>query len=388
MIRVADSYTVDASGLVLTKDGYLVGDAKIARGGNVQQYYGRELGLSGEDAGKVFGVYRDPDIVFNKDSMRSLAGRPITRNHPSEEVNSRNWKDLAKGSVGGTISRDGEHVVASMAIMDAAAVDELQNNPGARALSAGYTVDIAKEDGVAPDGTPYQYKQAGELRFNHVAYLPDNNPRAGNTRIGDKGNPDSNNPAHTTKDEGGHMADNLRKVTFDGLSIETTDQGAQAIEKLTKQVSDANDAKAALVDSHKAAIEAKDAEIAKKDAEIDALKGKVLDAAALDAAVTARADLIAKAAKVSDQDYSGKSDVEIRKMAVAKKFGDAAVADKSDAYIEARFDIAVGDSAGNDPVREAFKDSRSTHVSTTDAAAAEQAAYQKYLTRHDRKKDA
>lgn len=388
MIRVADSFTVDASGLVLTKDGYLVGDAKIARAGNVQQYLGRELGLTGDDASKVFGVYRDPDIVFNKDSMRSLAGRPITRNHPSEEVNARNWKDLAKGSVGGTISRDGEHVVASMAIMDAAAVDELVANPGARALSAGYTVDIAKEDGTAPDGTPYQYKQTGELRFNHVAYLPDNNPRAGNTRIGDKGNPDSNNPAHTTKDEGGHMADNLRKVTFDGLSIETTDQGAQAIEKLTKQVSDANDAKAALVDSHKAAIEAKDAEIAKRDAEIDALKAKSLSDADLDKRVAARSDLLANAKLVADQDYTGKSDAEVRKMAVAKKFGDAAIADKSEAYVEARFDLAVADAAKSDPVRDAFKDSRSTTVSANDAAAVEKAAYEAYLKRHDRKKEA
>lgn len=385
MIRVADSFTVDASGLVLTKDGYLVGDAKIARAGNVQEYYGRELGLTGDDAGKVFGVYRDPDIVFNKDSMRSLAGRPITRNHPSEEVNAKNWKDLAKGSVGGTISRDGEHVVASMAIMDAAAVDELVANPGARALSAGYTVDIAKEDGTAPDGTPYQYKQTGELRFNHVAYLPDNNPRAGNTRIGDERNPGKPTPAQPTKDEGGHMADNLRKVTFDGLSIETTDQGAQAIEKLTKQVSDANDAKAALVDSHKAAIEAKDAEIAKRDAEIDALKAKSLSDADLDKRVAARSDLLANAKLVADQDYTGKSDAEIRKLAVAKKFGDAAIADKSDAYVEARFDIAVADSA-KDPVREAFKDNGRTPSNMNDAAALEDAAYKRYLARHDRKK--
>lgn len=387
MIRVADSFTVDASGLVLTKDGYLVGDAKIARAGNVQEYYGRELGLTGDDASKVFGVYRDPDIVFNKDSMRSLAGRPITRNHPSEQVTAKNWKDLAKGTVGGVISRDGEHVVASMAIMDASAVDELRSNPGARALSAGYTVDIEREDGIAPDGTPYQYKQSGELRFNHVAYLPGNNPRAGNTRIGDQGNPDIISPAQPN--EGGHMADsNLRKVIVDGLSVETTDQGAQAIEKLTKQVGDAMAAKDTLIADHAKAIAAKDAEIAKKDAEIDALKGKVMDAAALDAAVTARADLIAKAKTVADQDYTGKSEAEIRKMAVAKKFGDAAVADKSAEYIEARFDIAVGDSANVDPVRSAYKGAPNNVINLSDAAAIEQKALDAYLTRHDRKKEA
>jgi hypothetical protein len=174
-------------------------------------------------------------------------------------------------------------------------------------------------------------------------------------RIGDSGNADIIHPAQPN--EGGHMADStLRKVMIDGLSVETTEQGAQAIDKLTKQVGDAKAENATLVSDHAKAVAAKDAEIAKKDAEIDALKGKVMDAAALDAAVTARADLIAKAKTVADQDYAGKSEAEIRKLAVAKKFGDAAIAGKSDDYVSARFDIAVEDSASADPVRQAVKD--------------------------------
>lgn len=385
MIRVADSFTVDASGLVLTKDGYLVGDAKIARAGNVQEYYGRELGLTGDDAGKVFGVYRDPDIVFNKDSMRSLAGRPITRNHPSEEVNASNWKDLAKGSVGGTISRDGEHVVASMAIMDASAVDELVANPGARALSAGYTVDIAKEDGTAPDGTPYQYKQTGELRFNHVAYLPDNNPRAGNTRIGDKGNPDSNHPAQTTKDEGGHMADNLRKVLVDGLQVETTEAGEVAINALKAKVADSADRLTAANDAHTMAIAAKDTEIGALTAKLAEAESKALTDAELDAHVTKRAELVAKAKSVvADADFSGKSESEIRKIVVAKKLGDASIIGKSDEFVAGCFAM-LADSA-KDPVREAFKDNGRTPTNLNDAKALEDAAHARYLARHDRKK--
>ncbi len=370
MIRVADSYTVDASGLTLTRDGYLVGEARIARAGNVQQYYGSELGLTGDDASKVFGVYRDPDIVFNKDSMRSLAGRPITRNHPSEQVTAKNWKDLAKGTVGGVISRDGEHVVASMAIMDAGAVDELNSNPGARALSAGYTVDIERADGVAPDGTPYQYKQSGELRFNHVAYLPGNNPRAGNTRIGDQGNPDIISPAQPN--EGGHMADsNLRKVIVDGLSVETTEQGAQAIEKLTKQVGDAQAANVALADSHKAAIAAKDTEIGELTAKLKDAEAKILADADLDARVAQRAELVSKAKAIVDADYTGKSDAEIRKSVVAAKLGDETVAGKSDEFVAGCF--AMLDSAA-DPVRQAVKDGVTTVQAKDNGYAASVAA--------------
>lgn len=158
-MQIKDSLTLDASGLSRSADGYLVGSAKVARAFNVQQYLGREIGLTGDEASRVFGVYRDPDVVFDDASMASLAGRPVTRGHPPSGVSAQSWKDLAVGTMGGRVVRDGEHVVASMAIMDAAAADEVEN--GARALSAGYTVEIVKDEGIAPDGTPYQYRQSG-----------------------------------------------------------------------------------------------------------------------------------------------------------------------------------------------------------------------------------
>ncbi|MDR2881451.1 MAG: DUF2213 domain-containing protein [Azoarcus sp.] len=177
-----DSLTLDASGLTRTRDGYLIGDARVSRAGNVQQYLGRELGLTGDDAAKVFGVFRDPDAVFDEGSMMSLAGRPVTRGHPEGAVTADNWKELAKGQVAGVIRKDGEHVVAPMAIMDAAAAAEVER--GARSLSAGYTCELIADSGTAATGEAYQFRQS-KIRFNHVAYLPDNNPRAGNTRIGD-----------------------------------------------------------------------------------------------------------------------------------------------------------------------------------------------------------
>lgn len=336
---IVDSLTLDASGLKLTQDGYLVGDARVSRAGNVQSYYGHELGLTGDEQHQVFGVYRDPDVVFDNASMLSLAGRPVTRGHPAEGVTADNWKDLAVGQMGGAIRRDGEHVVASMAIMDSSAAKEIAS--GARSLSAGYSVGIIRDSGTAPDGTPYQFKQEGPLRFNHVAYLPDNNPRAGNTRIGDN-----------TPPLGGHqMADALRKLLVDGLTIETTEQGAQAIEKLNKQLADAGTTVSTMTTDHARALAAKDAELAKKDAAIDALKASVLTDAALDARVKQRSDLIAAATRIVDADYSGKSDAEIRKSVVLAKLGDAAVAGKADAYVDARFDILLED-ASKDPMRQ------------------------------------
>lgn len=350
---IQDSLTLDASGLKLTRDGFLVGEARVSRAGNVQQYLGRELGLTGDEASKSFGVYRDPDVVFDTASMMSLAGRPVTRNHPKDAVTASNWKDLAVGQVGGIIRRDGEHVVAPMAIMDAAAAQEVAN--GARCLSAGYTVDVVPSVGTAPDGTPYQFKQAGELRFNHVAYLPDNNPRAGNTRIGDehqtgdKGRPDQVSPRPNGDQP---MADNLRTVTVDSVTYPMTEQGAQLVQRLQGLLGDASTALTTAKTTHDAALAAKDADLAKKDAEIADLKTKVLDGPALDALVAERSTVVAKAKALDAKVVTdGKSNAEIKRAVL----GDAAK-DKSDAYVDAAFDLKTADIKAPDPLRQIISD--------------------------------
>ncbi|XHE14075.1 DUF2213 domain-containing protein [Agrobacterium deltaense] len=353
-MQIRDSLTVDAAGLTLTRDGYVVGEAKVSRAYNVQQYYGAELGLMGDEAGKVFGVYRDPEVVFDERSMLSLAGRPVTRGHPDGEVNASNWRDLAKGAMGGTIKRDGEHVVASMVIMDADSAKEVMD--GARALSAGYTVSVVRDEGIAPDGTPYQFRQAGELRFNHVAYLPDNNPRAGNTRIGDAWRDKGLAPiTPSTKED--KMSDALKTVVLGDKAVQVAVSDVAAFEAFkaesAKALADANAA-------HTAALAAKDAELAKKDAELDAIKGKVLSDADLDKRVQDRADLIAVASVIAkDVKTTGLSDAAIRKAVVASKLGDAAIAGKADAYIDARFDILAEDAkkeAGADPFARVVSD--------------------------------
>lgn len=132
-------------------------------------------------------------------------------------------------------------------------------------------------------------------------------------------------------------------------------------------------------DAHKAEIDAKDAELAKKDAEIDDLKGKVLDGAALDAAVAARGDLIAKARAIApDVKTDGLSDAAIRKAVVVAKLGDA-VKDKADAYIDARFDILAEDAEVVDPVRQHIIQSPVVHKNDAHAG---------YLARMTGKKEA
>lgn len=394
-MQIFDSLALDASGLAFTREGFLTGDAKVARAGNVQHYLGRELGLKDDDASRVFGVYRDPETVFDEDSMRSLVGRPVTRGHPPKGVTADNWKELTVGQVGGRVVRDGEHVVAPMAIMDAASAKEVA--AGARSLSAGYSVEIVADEGIAPDGTAYQFRQASPLRFNHVAYLPDNNPRAGNTRIGDsnwgptpltqyelalvdraRGQQHQHGDDHNPSTRNHPMSD--KTILVDGLSVVTNDAGAQAIGKLQQQLKDAQTAAGTAEAAHQAAITAKDAAIAKAEGERDALKAQVLSDADLDKRVQQRGDLVAKAKAVHDTDYSGKTDAQVRQAAVVAKLGDAAVAGKHEAYVEALFDGLYTNAKPQDPVVQAMRDSRAQPTQVKDNGYAASVAGLDYRT--------
>ena len=142
----------------------------------------------------------------------------------------------------------------------------------------------------------------------------------------------------------------LSTVTVDGLSVETTDAGAQAISKLQTELADAQTQLEASGTTHQGELAAKDAELATKDAKIDELEGNVLTDAEVYQLVNDRADLIATAKSIADKDYAGMSDAEIKSTAVVAKLGQATVDDKSTDYVSARFDILAEDAA-QDPVR-------------------------------------
>ncbi len=331
--------------------GYLEANARTARVG-VQQYLGSEVGKP--ELG-VVNVYRDEREVFSKRSLDTFSKIPITNDHPAEAVTAANWRDLAVGTTGDEVLRDGEYLKIGLKITDAAAVKAVQD--GKRELSVGYTTDLVWENGVAPDGTPYQARQTA-IAANHIAIVA--RGRAGSqARIGDGASWGASpfTSDHNPKKE---TIMTLKTVTVDGIPVEVTDQGAVVIATLQKRLDDAN-AKMSTADAaHLAAIAAKDAELAKKDAELDATKGKVLSDADLDKRVQDRADLIAVATVIAkDVKTTGLSDSAIRKAVVAAKLGDAAIAGKADAYIDARFDILAEDAkkeAGADPFARVVSD--------------------------------
>lgn len=144
-----------------TPEGYLIcRDAVLARTGT-QEYHKNEIfsDYNGEDV--VVNVIRDSKEVFSQEAIASFENKPVTCEHPEEDVTPDNYKDYAVGFVRdvhkGTV--DGQEVLlGNLIITDADCINDIEN--GIRTdLSCGYTCDITDEK------EPRQVN----IRGNHVA---------------------------------------------------------------------------------------------------------------------------------------------------------------------------------------------------------------------------
>lgn len=361
-VNLVDSIQIADGTMRRTKDGYLAATARVARGNNVQKYLGVEMGHP--DLHTV-DVYRPDSEVFNKESLHSFAHRPMTNDHPSESVTAGNWSKYAKGYTGDRIARDGEFISVPLLLTDADTIHAMED--GKREMSVGYQAEIDWTPGITPSGLHYDAIQR-KIRANHIALV--DRARAGHgARIGD-----NDTPSTVVTSTEADMADNLTVVDVDGLSIPTTPQAAQVINKLQSKL---KDAQTTITDSETAnteALEAKDKELATKDAKIAELEKEVMTDSKFDQMVKARSELVAVAKSIKAGSYSG-SEAEIKKAVVSAMLGDAAIKDRSEAYIDARFDILAEDAAKADPVKKALADGKPANVNDDGQAEYEARIY-------------
>lgn len=352
-----DRLTLDAKADKVVKHdrGFLIASPRTARIG-MQVYSGAEVDPNNaqglRDRERVM-IYRPAEEVFSGDTLASMAYQPITNDHPAEMVDAKNWKQYATGFTGGEVARDGDYIRLPTMIMDASQVEDIDS--GKRQLSWGYKCRIEFGDGQTPEGVAYDGVQR-EIRGDHLAVVIA--ARAGpECQFRDAAQP----PKPTTQEP----TMSLRKVLLDGISIETTEQGEQAISRLQGllrvadgKVESQGGQIAGLEAAHRVAIEAKDGEIA-------ALKASAPTAATLDGLVTARIALVGSARRLLGDsfDHAGKSDADIRRAAVVARLGDAAVAGKSDEYVAACFDTLAAQavqtqdaSGGNQMLRDPIRD--------------------------------
>ncbi|MBY5657172.1 DUF2213 domain-containing protein [Rhizobium leguminosarum] len=348
-MQFTDKLTLDGA-IRRTADGYGVVSAKVARGGNVQLYLGSEVGMNDK---ATVRVYRPESEVFKKGAIASYAGVPVTINHPKNGVSADTWKDLAVGEVGDDVLRDGEFVRVPMMLRDAKAIKAVED--GKRELSMGYSAEITIADGVTPSGETFDAIMS-DFKMNHVAIV-DQARGGAELRIGDGADKWGAAPISTTDKETVTMTDALRTVVVDGLSVQTTDQGAQAIAKLLKDL-ESSAAKIVSSDAaHATAIAAKDEEIGTLKAENQKLKDAAPKPADLDKLVADRAALVTTIKAIDSKiEMSGVSDSDLRRAAVKAKLGDEMVKDASDAEITGMFKAIAKDVKTADPFARAVSE--------------------------------
>ncbi|MDG4872839.1 DUF2213 domain-containing protein [Xylella fastidiosa] len=147
-----------------TPEGYLIVPARFARTG-IQHYAAHELGLSGADPQRVIRVYRPPEEVFAAEAIASFDGRPITDEHPDEEVTAENWRAHAVGFARNP-RREGEYLVADLTITDEATIERLKLE---QELSGGTAPSTTGLPGLDPGrATPTRCKSRSDP-WQHIA---------------------------------------------------------------------------------------------------------------------------------------------------------------------------------------------------------------------------
>jgi hypothetical protein len=333
----------------ITRDGYLVADARVGKANNIQTYSAGELGMEDRDPRDQIRVFRPEDEVFAADALKSLAHRPVTIDHPSEQVTAENWRKLAVGDVGGEIARDGEFIRVPLKVMDADAINAIRIDHSE--FSLGYRATLSIETGDYL-GEPYDAVMRN-FRYNHLAAVPA--ARGGpELRIVDERPSDarrkpekilsvhSDATGQTGHSNSGGDAKMPHVLIIDGLQVpNVSDEAKAAIEKLQGQVKDAQEASGKLTGD----LATANTTIQTKDGEIAALKKQLEDAqvtpARLQQLADARAKVIEDAKKLDPKVVTdGKTDAEIKRAAVSVKLGDAAK-DMADAAVEGAFAALV-----------------------------------------------
>ena len=162
-----------------TPEGYLIcTDAILARTGK-QTYRRREVFGDMSDKGEEeIEINRDEKEVFNPVTLASFENKPLTIEHPNEDVNPENHHDYAVGFTR-DIKRgrvDGNDVMlGTIVVTDAEAIKDIESGELVE-LSCGYDCDVVDE------ANPQQRN----IRGNHVALCE--RGRAGIARIVDSTN--------------------------------------------------------------------------------------------------------------------------------------------------------------------------------------------------------
>lgn len=296
--------------------GQLVAPSVFARTG-IQNYYAKELGAEFKNypPKQVIKVMRLEDHVFDPASLQSYIGAPITIGHPAADVDVENYKNLAVGSLATPPERVNDSLAGVLVINDASAIDLIEK--GVNELSVGYTANIRR----VTDQADYHAIMT-DIKVNHIAIVKKG--RAGSTfRIGDTG-------------EEIELTDKVDEVVV--ADVEVVVEVVEAIEAVAITDAEVKVLDQAMHDSVLAELDVTKAKLA--DAELAVAAARLTDAQ-IGELVSAKLAFITDAQTISSKEVIHLAIPEARRVVLADAGID--VSGKSDAYVEAMFEIKVAD---------------------------------------------
>lgn len=327
-VLVTDRQSYAITHREFTDEGYLKVPGRVARTG-IQQYLASELGLTDRKPDEIVNVYRPPEEVFAPDALSSYADADITNGHPDDMVTADSFKRVSLGHATDAGRAEDDYVVVDLLIKDKDGIKAVEE--GRVNLSAGYNAEYHQEPGTTADGTDYEYVQRG-IRINHIALV--DRARAG---------------------QGARLYDHQRgaamsTVTLDGQTVEVQDQATakliqQAFDMSKKEQEDMGKKAKEHEDEAKKLREEMESEKAEKDAAIE--ERDKAKAAASDEAIAERINAVQgvrdTAVKMAGEEFTCDSvdPMQIRRAALAQIRDSIDWADKSDAYVQAAWDIEV-----------------------------------------------
>ncbi len=339
--------------------------------------------------GSIRRELRPPEEVFSKDSLETLAGVPLTIAHPRDLVNIMNVKNLSVGFTGDSIEKSEERfvdLVGTVTDSRAVAMLERKRDEGkGQEVSCGYVAEMDFTPGIW-NGQSYDAVQR-KIRYNHVAFV--DRGRAGpEARV--KLDESDNAYYHENNRQGD---ESMEKITINGKEFEVSPEIAEAVKAdamskedkmgdMEKKIKDKEDELAKMKDEFSFMKKEKDGMEGKKDsleAEIKALKEATkeskMDASQIDALVQERANVCSVAEKVIGSEFKkdGKENLAIKKEVIAAISPDLKLDEKSEDYVNARFDaIAEQEEVFVDHLKKALenkndKENKETKIDANDA---------------------
>ena len=119
--------------------------------------------------GSIRRELRHPDDVLAAESLQTLAGKPLTLEHPPGLVTPANFEQYSVGSVNNRVHVVGDGLVEVVFNVHRKDAIEDVESGAKRQLSCGYRCDVIEEKGVY-NGEPYDYRQVGH-QYNHLAIV-------------------------------------------------------------------------------------------------------------------------------------------------------------------------------------------------------------------------